>query len=252
MFEQEITAFLRRHHYRGVAPAAALVDMDGTLYDSMPLHASAWQRMVSEIGIPCTREEFFLYEGRTGASTINLLFRRAYDRDASPDEIEELYRRKTIYFNEYPKPPRMEGALELMTTLREAGIRRVLVTGSGQHSLIDCLGADFPGIFAPDMMITARDVTHGKPHPEPFIKAMQRAGVSPSASIAIENAPLGVESADRAGAFTVAVTTGPIPRNEFVKAGAAVIFDSMPEAAEAMPRLLFELLTTTNPDLITP
>lgn len=88
-------------------------------------------------------------------------------------------------------------------------------------------------------------MTHGKPHPEPFIKALQLARVSPSASIVIENAPLGVESGDRAGAFTVAVTTGPIPREEFVKAGAAVIFPSMPEAAAAMPQLLLELATTT-------
>lgn len=249
MFEEEIKAFLGRHHYRCVTPAAALIDMDGTLYDSMPLHAAAWQRMVSEIGIPSTREEFFLYEGRTGASTINILFQRAYGRDATPAEIEELYRRKTVYFNEYPKPPRMPGALELMNCLRDSGIKRVLVTGSGQRSLIDRLSVDFPDIFTPDMMVTGHDVTHGKPHPEPFIKAMQKARVSPSGAIAVENAPLGVESADRAGVFTIAVTTGPIPRDEFVKAGAAVIFGSMPEAAEAMPRLLLALLSTTNPNL---
>lgn len=247
MFEEEIAKFLRRHHYRGVTPLAALIDMDGTLYDSMPLHAAAWHRMVSELGIPATREEFFLYEGRTGASTINIIFQRAYGRDATPDEINELYHRKTEYFNEFPKPGRMPGVLDLMNCLREAGIKRVLVTGSGQRSLIDRLSADFPGIFSSDMMVTGHDVTHGKPHPEPFIKAMQKAGVSPSAAIAVENAPLGVESADRAGVFTVAVTTGPIPREEFVKAGAAVIFDSMPEAAEAMPRLILDLLSTSNP-----
>lgn len=247
MFESEIEQFLKRHHYRGVTPAAALIDMDGTLYDSMPLHVDAWYRMITELGIKANREEFFLYEGRTGASTINLIFQRAYGRDATPEECTEFYRRKTDLFNEYPKPPVMPGAGKLMNILRDAGIKRVLVTGSGQHSLIDRLETDFPGIFTPEMMVTGHDVTHGKPHPEPFIKAMQKARVSPSGAIAIENAPLGVESADRAGVFTVAVTTGPIPRHEFVKAGAAVIFDSMPEAAEAMPRLLLELTATTNP-----
>lgn len=248
MFEEEIKAFLHRHHYRGVIPRAALIDMDGTLYDSMPLHADAWHRMVLEIGIRATRDEFFLYEGRTGASTINLLFKRAFGREATPEEIAELYHRKTVYFNEYPKPPRMPGALELMNELRDAGIARVLVTGSGQHSLIDRIEADFPGIFLPGMMVTGRDVTHGKPHPEPFIKAMQIARVSPYGAIAVENAPLGVESADRAGVFTVAVTTGPIPHDEFVNAGAAVIFPSMPAAAESMPQLLLELMTTTLPE----
>lgn len=249
MFEKEIERFLRRHRYLRVTPAAALVDMDGTLYDSMPLHASAWHRMATEAGLSTTRNEFFSYEGRTGASTINILFNRELGRDATPEEIERLYRRKTEYFNELPSPECMPGAWLLMETLRDAGIRRVLVTGSGQNSLISRIAGDYPGIFAPDMMITGHDVTHGKPHPEPFVKAMERAGVGPSESIAIENAPLGVESADRAGAFTIAVMTGPIPPGEFVRAGAAVIFDSMPDAAEDMPQLLAELSAITNPDM---
>ncbi len=76
---------------------------------------------------------------------------------------------------------------------------------------------------------------------------MQLARVSPSQSIVVENAPLGVESGDRAGAFTVGVTTGPIPRSALEEAGAAVVFSSMPEFAEALPTLLLSLLTVTNP-----
>ncbi|MDE5672111.1 MAG: HAD family hydrolase, partial [Duncaniella sp.] len=83
--------------------------------------------------------------------------------------------------------------------LKETGLQRVLVTGSGQRSLIDRISADFQGIFQEDKVITSRDVTHGKPHPEPFIKAMQLARVSPSQAIVIENAPLGVEAGDRSG-----------------------------------------------------
>lgn len=246
MFEEQIIRFLRRHHYRGITPAAALVDMDGTLYDSMPLHAEAWHRMATEIGIPSTRDEFFLYEGRTGASTLNILFQRAYGRPATEDEIARLYHRKTELFSAMTPPDVMPGAQELMNFFRDAGMKRVLVTGSGQNSLISRLATDYPGIFLPDMMVTGHDVTHGKPHPEPFIKAMQKARVSPSGAIAIENAPLGVESADRAGVFTVAVMTGPIPREEFERAGAAVIFPSMPEAAKAMPQLILELLAVSN------
>ena len=93
-------------------------------------------------------------------------------------------------------------------------MRRVLVTGSGQNSLISRIDTNFPGIFEPGMRVTSRDVTHGKPHPEPFIRAMQLARVSPSQSIVIENAPLGIEAGDRAGAFTIGVTTGPIPVEE--------------------------------------
>ena len=236
-----ILSFLQRRHYKQLQPLAALIDMDGTLYDSMGNHADAWHRLATELGIPTTREEFFLYEGRTGASTLNLLFNRAYNRDATAQEIEELYARKALYFTQMPAVKPMPGAMQMLNFFKEVNMRRVLVTGSGQRSLIDRLEKDFPGAFTSDMMITSRDVKCGKPHPEPFIKAMEMARVRPSQAIAIENAPLGVKSASAAGAFTVAVTTGPIPREELIKAGAAIVFDSMEQCAEMLPQLVFKM-----------
>ena len=138
----------------------------------------------------------------------------------------------------------MPGALEMVNLLRDMGLRRVLVTGSGQNSLLSRIDTDFPGIFEPGMRVTARDVRHGKPHPEPFIRAMQLARVTPSQSIVVENAPLGVEAGDRAGAFTVAVITGPIPVEEMERAGAAVVFPSMKAFADALPTLVFSMLAT--------
>lgn len=243
MYEPQITAFCSRKHYSHITPRAALIDMDGTLYDSMGNHARAWHRMVTELGIDATVDEFYLYEGRTGASTINIIFQRAYGRDATPEEAKELYHRKTVYFSELPPVRVMPGAQELMQELKDMGIERVLVTGSGQRSLIDRLEADFPGIFSADKMICGPDVKNGKPHPEPFVKALQKAHVSPSAAIAVENAPLGVESANRAGVFPIAVTTGPIPVRCFEEAGAGVIYPSMPDAAKNVPLLILEMLS---------
>lgn len=247
-FANEILRFLDRHHFDRVIPRAALIDMDGTLYDSMPNHTAAWYRMMTEAGLKCTPEEFYLYEGRTGASTINTLFLREFGREATGDEIETLYRRKTEYFRELPAVKPMSGASEMLEVLKEAGIQRVLVTGSGQASLIDRISADFPGIFQADKLVTSRNVIHGKPHPEPFIKGMQLARVSPSQAIVIENAPLGVEAGDRSGAFTIGVTTGPIPREVMLEAGAAIVFPSMPEFARALPSLLLSLLTVSRND----
>lgn len=244
-FVPQIVRFLKKRHYKAVKPLAALIDMDGTLYDSMRNHSAAWYRMINELGIDATQEEFYMYEGRTGASTINIIFQRAYGRDATPEEIEELYHRKTVYFSELPPVKLMPGAPEMVRVLMESGIKRVLVTGSGQTSLINRINEDFPNAFSSELRVTSRDVSHGKPHPEPFIRAMQLAGVKPSQSIAIENAPLGVKSASDAGAFTIAVTTGPIPQEAMVEAGAAVVFSSMEECAENIHLLIYELLTTS-------
>lgn len=236
-----IEKYLRRTGFTTIEPIAALIDMDGTLYDSMRNHTAAWHRLISELGIPCTRDEFYLYEGMTGAQTINRLFNRGFGRDATDTEKAELYHRKTVYFSELPEVSPMPGARKLLDTMIERDIRRVLVTGSGQQSVIDRLNRDFPGAFSKGLRVTARDVVHGKPAPEPYLKGMEKAGVRPHNSIAIENAPLGVRSAVDAGAFTIAVTTGPIPCEEMEKSGADIIYDSMPRLADDFPALLDHL-----------
>lgn len=246
MYEYEIQRFLTRHGYLGVVPKAALIDMDGTLYDSMPRHAAAWMELCREIGIDATPDEFFRYEGRTGASTINILFQRAFGRDATEDEARRLYQRKTELFSAMPDVDVMPGAYEMTKFLKEVGVKRVLVTGSGQNSLIRRIEADFPGIFQPSLMVTGRDVKHGKPHPEPFFKGMELTGVRPDECMVIENAPLGVKAGDASGAFTIGVNTGPLGVDELRDSGAAVVFNSMQECSDAMPLMLYALITNSR------
>lgn len=245
--QQAVVNYLRRNHLRLFAPTAALIDMDGTLYDSMPRHADAWYRLMTEEGVECSHDEFFLYEGRTGRDTIRLLFRRAFGREVSSERCEELYRRKTLYFSELPAVEPMPGADRMVAGLRRRGLATVLVTGSGQRSLIDRLERDYPGAFPAVMQITSRDVVHGKPDPEPFLRAMAKAGATPTGSIAIDNAPMGVLAGARSGAFTVAVTTGPIPERELRDAGADIIYPSMPAMADSLDALFDAFATVTNP-----
>lgn len=217
---------------------AALIDMDGVLYDSMKYHTLAWQRMMSEIGVECDRDEFYLYEGMTGAATINLLFQRSFGHDCQPDEIRRLYARKSQLFKEMGKREKMPDVDRMLQQLKDAGVRCVLVTGSGQTSLLDSLDRDFPGIFAPNDRVTALDVKKGKPDPEPYLKGLQLAGVRPEEAIVIENAPLGVRAGKAAGLFTIAITTGPIPKEEFTKEKADIIFPSMKDAANEIGNLI--------------
>lgn len=244
MYQSIIQKFLAEQGYICLNPKAALIDMDGTLYDSMPLHARAWHQMMLEIGVEVPVDEFFRYEGRTGASTINILFNRAFHRDATQEEIQQLYHRKTELFSQMPPVSPMPGAAEMLDFLKAIDLRRVLVTGSGQSSLIDRLETDFPGAFTPELRVTSRDVTHGKPHPEPFLMAMKKAEVTPNECIVIENAPLGVEAGHAAGAFTIGVNTGPLDIRELEAAGADIVFPSMEEFARALPILIYGFVTT--------
>ena len=129
-------------------------------------------------------------------------------------------------------------AHRMLTTLRDSAIERILVTGSGQQSILDRLDRDYPGIFLPGKRVTAHNVTHGKPHPEPYLRGMEMAGCTATECMVIENAPLGVQAGKAAGCFTVAVTTGPIPRERLVESGADIVYGSMTEFADALPQLI--------------
>lgn len=236
-----IGAFCRCNGLARFNPSAALFDMDGTLYDSMPRHARAWKITADARGLDCTEEEFFAYEGRTGASTINILFNRRFGHDASPAQISDIYAEKTRHFRHFQQTEGIEvmpGAQRLVSVLRQSGLQTILVTGSGQGSLLDRLDADFDGAFAQACRITAHSVTHGKPHPEPYLRAAALAATQPCRCIVFENAPLGVQSGAASGAFTVAVSTGPVPESQLRQAGADIVFDSMPQCLDAFSTLI--------------
>lgn len=217
---------------------AALIDMDGTLYDSMPNHARAWSRLMREAGIECREEEFFMLEGSTGANTIDLMIRRQWGRPATDAEKRDMYALKDKYFVEQPPVQPMPGARELVDRLLGLGITTVLVTGSGQNSLLNRLETDFPGAFPVERRVTSASVTHGKPHPEPFLKGLELAGADAANAIGIDNAPLGVASAHAAGITAIGVVTGPVPSEALSGAGADIVFNSMPDCAKILPQLL--------------
>ena len=246
MYTKTIQDFLRRNDYINIHPRAALIDMDGTLYDSMPSHARAWQQMMAELGVDLPRDDFFRYEGRTGASTIDIIFRKSLGRPATEQEQKDLYKRKTEIFASMPPVGPMPVADEMLRFMDTVGIKRVLVTGSGQNTLLNRLNDDFPGAFSLDMRVTSRDVKHGKPSPEPYFKGMELAGVKPNECFVVENAPLGVESGHASGAFTIGITTGPIPEEELTEAGADIVFPSMQAFADALPLLIYSFITTGN------
>lgn len=216
----------------------ALIDMDGVLYDSMRGHAASWKKMCDEIGLDTDRDEFYMYEGMTGKATINLLMKRERGHEVSDEEAARLYAIKTANFRALGPAPVMPGAQRIIAALGALGMTRVLVTGSGQASLLDKLEHDYPGVFVDGRRVTALDVKHGKPDPEPYLKGASLVGADPADCMVVENAPLGVRAGKAAGCFVCAVMTGPIPREEFVKEGADLIFNSMEEFADYLEGLL--------------
>ncbi|MCH5229056.1 MAG: HAD-IA family hydrolase [Muribaculaceae bacterium] len=206
---------------------AALIDMDGVLYDSMPFHARAWHQLFTELGVKSNPDEYYLYEGMTGADTIGMILKRELNQDTTLEERKEIYARKSDLFKDFGEKRLMPGAAEMLAALKSLGLSTVLVTGSAQGNLLDSVNIDYPGYFPKERMVTGNDVNKGKPHPEPYLRGLEKAGVKASQAIVVENAPLGVRAGKAAGCFTIAVTTGPIPREVFEKEGADLIFPDM-------------------------
>ena len=204
MFEKSINHYLSSHACEHLRLRAVLFDMDGVLFDSMPYHADAWTEVMNRHGLHFTRQEAFLHEGRTGAATINIAYQRQYGHEAPPELIQQMYQEKCEAFSRYPEARPMPGAAELLEKVKQ-----------------------YPGIFAPGRMVTAFDVKHGKPDPEPYLMGLQKAGVQACEAVVVENAPIGVQAGHAAGIFTIAVNTGPLDGQVLLDAGADLLFPSM-------------------------
>ena len=241
MFQESINQYLKANNYNSLHLKSVLFDMDGVLFDSMPYHADAWHKTIAHHGLNLSREEAYLHEGRTGASTINIVCKRERGYEASEDEIKTIYAEKSEEFNKNPEVQRMPGALEVLTKIKQDGLFSMVVTGSGQHSLINRLNTNFPGIFTPELMVTAFDVKYGKPNPEPYLMALKKGNLKANEAIVVENAPLGVEAGHAAGIFTVAVNTGPLDDKVLLAAGADLLFPSMQAFCDSWEDLFKEL-----------
>ena len=207
---------------------AVFFDQDGVLFNSMPFHAQAWAYSMGQHGLPFTAEQTYRNEGRTGASVINEAHLLVHGTEAPEAFIEDVYRLKSDRFNELTGgqlPPLIPGIREVLNYLHAQGVQCWVVTGSGQRSLLDKLEATFPGIFSG--FITAYDVTHGKPDPEPYLKAWERCGCAKNECMVVENAPLGVRAGKAAGLFTVAVNTGILPDEALAAEHADLVLPNM-------------------------
>lgn len=240
--EKAKSAYLESKGYDAFRLKTAMFDMDGVLFDSMKNHALSWHDTMAHFGFTFPPEEAYMNEGRTGGGTINIVSMRERGHLATEDEIQEIYHYKSELFSKLPEAVQMPGSYELLCKVKASGLTPMVVTGSGQRTLLARLHENFPGIFSEELMVTAFDVKKGKPDPEPYLMGLQKGkqyfrmqGImdneSPlldcNESIVVENAPLGVEAGVAAGVFTIAVNTGPLPDSVLYEAGANMLYPSM-------------------------
>ncbi len=199
-------------------PRAILFDMDGVIVDSMPYHFIAWYEALRPYGVRVSCFDVYSREGeRWDKSLTSFLGLHGIRPDASTLNKISVLRRHI--FKKYFKRFIFKGAAEFLSCLRAKGYFLGLVSGTPTHEIKRILPLRIRSNF--DVVIAGNNVKHGKPHPEPYLKAARALGVRPRDCVVVENAPLGIRSAKKAGMYCIAITTS-LPR-PYLKAADIVV-----------------------------
>ena len=182
-------------------PDAVLWDMDGTLVDTEPYWIAAEYAIVAEHGGQWSDELAHQLVGNPLLVSAEFIIANSPVTLTPEQLVDDLLARVVRQVQEHI--PWRAGARELLFELNDLRVRCALVTMSWT-SLAEAVTASLPqGLFA--VVVTGDLVTHGKPHPEPYLAACAALDARPERCIAIEDSATGVRSAVAAGVPTLAV-----------------------------------------------
>jgi HAD superfamily hydrolase (TIGR01509 family) len=195
---------------------AVLWDLDGTLVDSGDYHWRSWRDTMAAVGFTVTYQQFLDSFGQKN----DRILAQWLGADATVDRVRRIADAKE---HEYRRLAREEGLVALpgaadwVTRLRDHGWRQAIASSAPRANVEVMLGVlHLANGF--DAIVSAEDVTAGKPDPEVFLKAADRLSTSPADCIVVEDAAAGIEAARRAGMRSIGVSrTATLDADLFVR-----------------------------------
>ena len=185
--------------------AAVIFDMDGVLIDSGAHHRAAWRALLAELGEEPAHPEYWrLTIGRPSEEALPLLL----GRRVSEHESWRLARRKRDLYVSFARRGMVSvsGVQEFVAGLARLGIPRAVGTSASRFDVDQMLsGVGLRRHF--DVIVTADDVTQGKPDPEVYELAAARLGMPVETCLVFEDSLVGIVAARRAGMRAIGVTT---------------------------------------------
>ncbi|MDQ1681475.1 MAG: validoxylamine 7-phosphate phosphatase [Frankiaceae bacterium] len=200
---------------------AAIFDLDGTLVATEEHNQAVWRAFLAQRGHTWDDAELSaLVLGRRGIDVFREL------GHVFPGEEPEALYAEILAVDERMRQPEpaapIPGAVDLVRQLAASGVTVALVTSrwrSGAEEILQELGI----LQHFGLLVTAEDVARGKPHPDGWLFALERLGITADEAIAFEDSVPGVVSATAAGLRTVAVT--PAPTAEVITLAQRVVAD---------------------------
>ncbi len=219
---------------------AVIFDIDGTLVDSVDLHARAWQEAFRRFGREVPFERVRHQIGKGGDQLMPVFFSRE-ELERFGDELEEY--RGDLYKREYlPRVRAFPQVRELFERIRRDGLRIALASSAKGDELNAYKKiADITDLVEEET--SADDAERSKPHPDIFEAALSRLkGVAPERALVVGDTPYDAEAAAKAGLRTVGLLCGGFPEEDLRAAGCVRVyrdaadllarFDSSPLAAQ--------------------
>jgi len=183
----------------------AIFDWDGVIVQSEAAHEESWIRLGKELGLDSPEGHFRIGFGRKNEYIIPNILHWSHD----PDEILRISLRKEALYREIVAERGVEalpGVITWLQCLADAGVPCVIGSSTHRANIDQLLGLTGIGHFFQGI-ISAENVTEGKPHPDVFLKCAALIGRAPSRCVVHEDAFVGIEAAHRGGMKAIGVAT---------------------------------------------
>jgi HAD superfamily hydrolase (TIGR01549 family) len=202
---------------------AVIFDIDGTLVDSVDLHAQAWKEAFKHYGKDIPYQQVRHQIGKGGDQLLPVFFSRD-ELEEFGEEMEE-YRGKIFKRDYLPRVRAFPEVRELFLKIKEDGKRLVLASSAKEEEL-----AAYKKIAHIEDLVEAEtsadDADKSKPHPDIFKAALEQLGdISADEAIVIGDTPYDAEAARKLRLRTIGVRCGGFPEQELLAAGAIAIYD---------------------------
>jgi len=179
-------------------------DLDGVIVDTLHYHYLAWKHMFEQRGGTVNERTVLLHEGRNSREILPVLMQESGVR-IPPEQQAQFIEDKRAYYRSIVRVEQYPNALGTIDELKARGFKVALVTACALKNMQHSLDREQQAHF--DFIITGDEIPRAKPFPDPYLAAARHLGLQPAECLVVENAPLGIEAARKAGMYCVAVET---------------------------------------------
>lgn len=207
-------------------------DLDGTLTHTLNEHVEAFYRVFKNNGYIIDKKKIENEMGRRPTDiTRDLIFQGLPDGELDPSTVKKLYRMagekiKTFKSLIPQNPPLMPGLPDIIARAKGLGLK-IAVCSSTPLENVQVILERIHLLKYFDKLVTAEDVVIGKPHPEAFLKAVEKLTMPAESVIVIGDSIHDVASAKKAGLKIIAIATGKHSLTELKESGADFVFDNL-------------------------